>query len=130
MSYISSAFHRPLAELVAECDGITTVRELLDRLVGAEIERASHRQLKRSAILPISLEELERMLVKGRAGSAELPKPARVDSKSALEVVLDAFTDGLILLFVDERRCLSLDEALEARAETKVMLVRRRMLTG
>jgi hypothetical protein len=126
----TASFHRPLSELITDCDGITTVRELLYRLVRAEIERASDRQLKRSAILPISLEELERMLVEGRAGSAELPKPARVDSKSAIEVILDAFMDGLILLFVDEHRCTRLNQSVEAKPETRVMIVRRTMLTG
>ena len=126
----TASFHRPLAELIADCDGITTVRELLHRLVHAEMAQASERWSERRSILPLSLEELERLLGLGRAGSADLPIPQKIDSYRAFEVVMDAFKDGLILLYVDERRCMRLDESLEAGAGSKVMLIRRTMLTG
>lgn len=125
-----ATFYRSLGQLVADCSGIFTVRELLHRLVLAEIRHASERRLHRYAILQIPLEELEQSLGKGRAGSADLPALRKIDPDRAFEVVLDAFTDGLILLFIDERRCMHLDETVQATAETKVMLVRRTMLTG
>lgn len=126
----TSAFHRPLADLVTDCSGISTVRELLHRLVHAEVAQASERQLKRRSILPFTLEELEQMLLGGRAGSADLPAPRMMGPNRAIQVVTDVFTDGLILLFVDERRCMHLDESVEVKPETRVMIVRRTMLTG
>ena len=124
------AFQTQLADLVGDCSGIPTVRELLHRLVHAEVAQASERQLKRRSILPLTLEELDRMLLEGRAGSADLPIPRLMEPNQAVQVVYDAFTDGLILIFVDERRCMLLDEAIEANAETRVMILRRTMLTG
>ena len=126
----TSAFHRPLADLVADCSGTSTVRELLHRLVHAEVAQASERQLKRRSILPFTLEELEQILLEGRAGSADLPAPRMMGPNRAAQVVYDAFIDGLILLFVDERRCMRLDEAITAGPETRVMILRRTMLTG
>jgi len=126
----TSAFHRPLAEFIADCGGILSVRELLRRLVFAEIELAGESQRKRRSMFPFALEELDQMLVEGRAGSADLPKPRKFSSEQAAQVVYDAFSDRLILLFVDERRCTGLDEAIEVGAETRVMILRRTMLTG
>jgi len=130
MNMPASAIHRPLTDLVADCSGICTVRELLHRLVHTEVAQASERQLKRRSILPLTLEELDRLLLEGRAGSADLHIPRMMGPNQAVQVVYDAFTDGLILLFVDERRCMLLDEAIEANAETRVMILRRTMLTG
>jgi hypothetical protein len=124
------AFQTQLADLVGNCSGISTVRELLYRLIHAEMAQAPGRQLKRRSILPLTLEELDRMLLEGRAGSADLPVSKIMGPNRAAQVVCDAFSDGLILLFVDEQRCMRLDETIEAGPKTQVMIVRRTMLTG
>jgi hypothetical protein len=117
-------------ELVPTIGGINTVADLLRRLVAVEIELTSQILSERRSILPLGLEELEEQLLAGRAGVADLPLRNRTDTTRAINLVTNAFTDGLILLFVDERRCLKLDDALDVNSQTRVMLIRRSMLTG
>lgn len=122
--------HRLLSALVPAVAGIHTVSDLLLRLAHAEVSLASRRQRQRRSILPVGLQELDEQLQAGRAGVADLPSPKRIDPAKAIQVVTDAFTDGLILLFVDERRCMRLDEPVEISPETRVLILRLTMLTG
>ena len=119
-----------IADVAPGLSGKVTVASLLARLVAFEMDTSMQRQQRRRTILPLSLEALARQLQAGRAGVAELPKPGRIDPRRAVQVVTDAFSDGLILLFVDERRCTRLDESVEVKPETRVTIVRRTMLTG
>jgi len=130
VSMASSSLHHPLADVAPGLSGQVTVASLLARLTTAEMANSAQRQQFRRSILPLSLEALERQLQAGRAGVADLPKLRRIDPSRAIQVVTDAFVDGLILLFVDERRCMRLNEALDVKPETRVMIVRRTMLTG
>lgn len=122
--------HHPLAEVAPELSGKVTVAALLASLTAAEMANSLQRQHSRRSILPLGLEAMERQLQAGRAGVADLPKPGRIDPGRAVQVVTDAFVDGLILLFVDERRYTRLDESVEVKPESRVMIVRRTMLTG
>ncbi len=110
--------------------GNVTVTSLLHHLVLAEIRNSSRRQQERRSIIPLTLAELEARLESGRAGSADLPPAKGIHPIKAVQAVTDAFADGLILLFVDECRCMRLDETIEVGPETQAMLVRRTMLTG
>lgn len=119
-----------MADVAPGLSGSVTVASLLQRLVAVEIGHAVQRQQQRRSILPLTLEELEAQLNVGRAGVTDHPKAKRIDPARAKQVITDAFADGLILLFVDEQRCTRLDESVEVTPETRVMIVRRTMLTG
>lgn len=121
---------RNIADFVPDLSGKMTVARLLHHLVVAEIGNSNQRHQQRRSIIPLTLAELNSQLDAGRAGSADVPLPKIINSIKAVQVVTDAFTDGLILLFVDEHRCMRLDEVIEVGPETQMMLVRRTMLTG
>ncbi|MDP1587721.1 MAG: hypothetical protein Q8M07_08270, partial [Prosthecobacter sp.] len=122
--------HQLVAELAPALSGTMKTASLLNGLVAAEIELAAQRQMHRRSILPLSLEDLDLQLQAGRAGVADLPRPKKISLGKAVQVVTDAFTDGLILLFVNEHRCRGLDEVVTISPDTRVMIVRRTMLTG
>ena len=126
----ASSMSRPLKSIIPDLDGDVTVAELLSRLAWAEVKAASLRQQKRRGIFPMTVEELDLQLKLGRAGVSDHPIPKRMDAVRAGQAVASAFSDGLILLFVVEQRCISLDENITVSAETNVMIVRRTMLTG
>ena len=121
---------RPLNAILPDLKGDVTVAELLSRLAWDEVQQASLRQQKRRSIFPMTVEELDLQLKSGRAGVSDHPIPKRMDAVRAGQAVASAFSGGLILLFVDEQRCISLDENITISAETNVMIVRRTMLTG
>ena len=129
-----TVLHKPIdlciLDILPDAQFGWSVETLLRRLVIVECATYEERQKERRCVVSISLADLISRLAKGRAGVAELPAAGRVAAEAAIDAVLTAFTDGLILLFIDGRRCADLQEKLQITPETRMMLAHRVMLRG
>lgn len=123
-------FERRLGEFLPGCRECLSAETFLRRLTADECAAYEGRQAKRRATLPLTLREIEEQLAQGRGGVPDRPPAKRTQVEAATDAVLDAFRDGLILLFVDGRRCTDLEAALDVTPETRVMIVRKAMLRG
>lgn len=123
-------FAAVIHDLIPDCERHLTVEALLRRLVAATCRAHEMRETERRAVLPVSLEKLLGQLGQGRAGVADLPPAHPVMVESATADAIDAFRDGLILLFVEGQRCAELDAPLHVTPHTRMLLVRRMMLRG
>jgi hypothetical protein len=110
--------------------GSLTLRDLIDRVVRAEVEAFKKRQQERKLFRALTERQIQEAAGKGKIemGGSELDQ--KVDPNEAVATALEAFEDGLYLVVVDEQEQHSLDAQVYLRPDSKVAFVRLVMLAG
>jgi hypothetical protein len=119
----------PVDELVSGGSPLT-LRELIDRVVHAEVAAFGERQAERRLTRFLSERELWEQAGRGRVdfGGRDLHQPVDVDA--AVGVALESFEDGLYFVVIDGRQYESLDEQVVVGADSRVTFLRLVPLAG
>ncbi len=104
------------------------VRHLITKLV-SETVRDFHLRERERAFEYLTPEGITEGLRKGRIGSPREDRQ-KVDPDMAIAQALQAFEDGLYLLFVDQIEKKSLDEIVQLMPDTVVTVIRLTALAG
>jgi hypothetical protein len=112
-------------------DGGLTLRDLIARVVRAEVEAFCKRQQERQLFRALTARQIEEGAAKGKVemGGSEVP-PQKVDAEEAVGVALQAFEDGLYLVIVDGEEKRQLDAQIALKEDSRVAFVRLVMLAG
>ncbi len=98
--------------LPAEMGGAeVTLRSLLTHIVQAEVEAFEARQSQRRLLTILSPEQIQLGAEQGKIDSGGSELDQTVDIQTAIDIALQAFTDGLYFVFLDGEQI----EDLEAR---------------
>ena len=116
-------------DLHGDGDGLA-LRDLLARVVRAEVEAFRQRQADRRLLHVLTAREIETGVAAGKVdmGGRDVRQP--VDAEAAVAVALEAFEDGLYLVVVDGQDQKSLDQPVFLRPDSRVTFVRLTMLAG
>lgn len=104
------------------------VRHLIAKLVAETVRDFHHRENARPFEI-LTHEKIEVAVAKGKIGIARDEKQS-VDVENAIGQALQAFEDGLYLLFVDEHEKRDLEEIVRLQPETQVTIIRLTALSG
>jgi hypothetical protein len=106
------------------------LQELLTHIVRSEVEGFKTRQAERRLLKVLTTKDIEQGAAAGKisAGGSDLDQ--KVDANEAVAVALEAFTDGLFMVFVDENEVKDLNSVVPLTADSKLMFVRLTMLAG
>jgi hypothetical protein len=107
-----------------------TLRELITRIVHNEVQAFEKRQEDRKLVRILTERDIEAGLEKGRVDSGGRDLHQRVDPEEAVGTALQAFEDGLYLVFLDEEEQRDLDKQVFLRPDSKLTFVRLTMLAG
>lgn len=107
---------------------IYRVRHLIAKLVQESV-RDFHLREGESPLRVLTPEAIEEGLRKGKFGRAREERQ-RVDLDQATGQALQAFEDGLYLLFVDDEEKRSLEDPVHLRPDTKITVIRLTALSG
>ncbi len=107
-----------------------TLRELITRIVHNEVQAFEKRQEQRKLVRILTEREMESGLEKGRVDSGGRDLHQKVDPDEAVGAALQAFEDGLYLVFLDEEEQRDLDKQIFLRPDSKLTFVRLTMLAG
>jgi hypothetical protein len=107
-----------------------TLRELITRIVHNEVQTFEKRQEERKLIRILTEREIESGLEKGRVDSGGRDLHQKVNADEAVGTALQAFEDGLYLVFLDEEEQRDLDKQVFLRPDSKLTFVRLTMLAG
>ena len=110
--------------------GSLTLRDLIGRVVRAEVEAFQKRQQERRLFRALTEKQIEAGTAKGKieAGGSDLNQ--KVDAEEAVATALEAFEDGLYLVVIDEQEQRSLDAQVFLQSDSTVAFVRLVMLAG
>jgi hypothetical protein len=107
-----------------------TLRELIDRVVRAEVAAFGERQSDRRLARLLSERQIREQADRGRVdfGGRAFDQP--VDVEVAVGVALESFDDGLYLVVIDGRQHESLDEQVVLGADSRLTFLRLVPLAG
>ena len=110
--------------------GALTLRELIARIVRAEVQAFRQRQQERRLLRALTASDIEKGVVKGKVDMGGHDLGQKVDEEEAVGVALQAFEDGLYLVVVDGEERRDLDAQVFLRPDSRVTFVRLTMLAG
>src|SRR5436190_13505324 len=107
-----------------------TLRELITKIVLEEVEGFQKRQEQRKLVRILTEREIEAGLEKGRVDSGGRDLHQKVNPEEAVSTALQAFEDGLYLVFLDDEEQRDLDKQVFLRPDSKLTFIRLSMLAG
>ena len=111
-------------------DEALTLRELITRIVHGEVEAFEKRQEERKLARILTEGEISVGLERGRVDSGGRDLHQKVNVEEAVATALQAFEDGIYLVFLDEEEQRDLDKQVFLRPDSKLIFVRLVMLAG
>jgi predicted polyphosphate/ATP-dependent NAD kinase len=108
-----------------------TLRDLIARVVRAEVAAFQERRERRRLVQALTREEVERGAARGKVdtGGREEAEPD-ADPEAAVAAALQAFEDGLYYVFIDGEQVEALERPVAVRAESRVTFLRLVALAG
>jgi hypothetical protein len=122
-------FSVPLPPDLGEGGGLT-LRELITRVVLAEVEAFRLRQEKRRLTRVLSPAQIDEGLAKGKVESGGSEIDQKVDDDDAVATALQGFEDGLYLVVIDGVEHRDLDAQVYVQAGSRVTFIRLVFLAG
>lgn len=110
--------------------GPLTLRQLIARIVAAEVQNFQKRQEARRLDRVMTRAQIETAADTGRISPEARNLNHRVDVEDAVEVALQAFEDGLYLVIIDEMECRDLEQIVHLTSDSTITFVRLTFLAG
>ncbi len=107
-----------------------TLRELITRIVREEVQAFEQRQEQRKLVRILTEKQIESGLEKGRVDSGGRDLHQKVDADAAVGTALQAFEDGLYLVFLDDEEQRELDKQVFVQPNSRLTFVRLTLLAG
>ncbi len=114
----------------AHSPGSLTLQDLITRVVRSEVVAFRERQEQRRLTRFLTQAQIEQAAARGKIemGGSDLDQP--VDVQEAVQTALQAFQDGIYLVFVDGEQQQSLAAPVHLQDHSRVSFIRLMMLAG
>ena len=109
---------------------LLTLRDLLTQIVLAEVAGFAARQSQRRLMRIINPAEIRLGVEQGKVDSGGSDVEQVVDPERAVETALQAFTDGLYFVFLDEQQQENLDTTVRLQPHSELLFLRLVALVG
>lgn len=110
--------------------GGVTLRDLVARVVRAEVEAFRRRQSDRQMFRVLTAKEIADGANKGKIQMGGSDLDQEVDEEEAIAAALQAFEDGLYLVILDGIEHKQLDQQVYLHPETRMTFLRLTLLAG
>ncbi len=106
------------------------LRDLIARIVRAQVAAFQQRQEARRFIRVLTAAEIQRGVAQGKVDMGGQELQQHVEPDLAVAAAWQAFEDGLYLVFVDDEQLCSLDSKLRFRPDSRLTFLRLTPLAG
>ena len=107
-----------------------TLRELIIRVVRAEVGAFERREQARRLVRVLSSTEIADGAARGKVDSGGRPRTGPVDEAQAIGAALQGFEDGLYLVILDGIEQRSLDAQIYPKPDSQLVFLRLTFLAG
>jgi hypothetical protein len=117
-------------DLKSDGDSLT-LRELIARIVVAEVQKFNARQIEKQTFHALTEKQIQEGAAKGKVdmGGREHP-PQKADPEQAIAAAITAFEDGLYLVVIDEQEQKNLDKEVYLKPDSRITFIRLTLLAG
>ena len=111
--------------------GGLTLRDLIGRVVRAEVQAFRQRQADRQVFRALTARQIEAGVERGKIemGGSELAQQ-EVDEEGAVAAACQAFEDGIYLVVIDGEEQREIDREIHVRPDSRITFVRLTLLAG
>jgi hypothetical protein len=120
----------PFPPDLREGGGRLTLRDLITRVVRAEVEAFRQRQDERQFLRALTARQVEEGAARGKVDMGGRKLKQQVDGEEAVAAALQAFEDGIYLVVLDGEQQSELDREIHMQPDSRVTFVRLVMLAG
>src|SRR5262245_49121869 len=110
--------------------GDLSLRDLIARIVRAEVAAFRDRREERRLVRALSATEIADGVAKGKVDMGGRDLDQEVDEEQAVGAALQAFEDGIYLVAVDGRDVRDLDQSVYLTADSRITFIRLALLAG
>ncbi|HEX5831750.1 MAG TPA: hypothetical protein VFY16_12265 [Gemmatimonadaceae bacterium] len=110
--------------------GGLTLRDLITRVVRAEVSAFARREQARRLMRVLSEAEIAEGAARGKVDAGGRPPTGPVDEEAAVAAALQGFEDGLYLVILDGAEQRELDRQVYLTAESRLVFLRLTFLAG
>ncbi len=108
----------------------TTLRDLIARVVTAEVSAFQERQDRQKFVRALNAEAIEQGVARGKVDMGGRDLDQQVDPEAAVGTALQAFEDGIYLVVVDGEEQRELDREIYLKPDSRVTFLRLTLLAG
>ncbi len=120
----------PLPPGLDDDGGGLTLRQLITRIVLAEVEAFRERQEERKMLKALTATQIDDALAKGKVDMGGRDLKQDVDEDAAVGAALQAFEDGIYMVVLDGEEQRDLDREIYLQADSRITFIRLAMLAG
>lgn len=117
-------------DLGTDGDGGITLRDLISRIVRAEVDAFAARSRGRRFVRVLSAREIDDGSKRGKVDPGGRPQGAPVDPDAAVGAALQGFVDGLYIVLIDGAEQRDLDRRVFVHSESRLVFLRLTFLAG
>ena len=107
-----------------------TLRDLIAHVVRFEVAAFKERQSERRLVRALTARQIEAGLAVGKVGIGGSDLDQHVDPDQAVSAAIEAFSDGLFFVVVDEAEIKDLDAVVTLTERSRLTFIRFTMLAG
>ncbi len=111
-------------------EGIGSLRELLTAFVESEVERYNSKDTEAPLLSCLTAEEIEAQSEAGKVSFGRLWSDKKADKAKAVQTAIQAFTDGLVRVLMDDTELTELDAPLKVHEGAVFTFIRLTFLAG
>lgn len=117
-------------QLRLEIEDTITLRNLLAQIVRSEVANFEDRQRQRRLVQVLSPTHINLGVEQGKVDLGGRDLEQAVDVDAAIETALQAFTDGLYFVFLDEQQQGNLEDVVTLQPNSQLLFLRLVPLVG
>lgn len=117
-------------QLSLDLENTTTLRDLLTQIVRSEVASFEDRQRQRRLTQVLSPAQISLGIDQGKVDSGGSDLEQTVDVEAAIATALQAFADGLYVVFLDEQQQGTLEDVVTLKPDSQLLFLRLVPLVG
>ncbi len=119
-----------LRQKVKLTGNIKTLEDLITQLVTHNVN-SFNKEIETDKILSfLSPNEIQNQSITGKIGFGEIENKTKANINSSIENALQAFEDGIFVVFIDDDEVKTLKEPLAIKVSSSITFIRMTFLTG
>jgi len=112
-------------------DSATTLNHLLEQIVADQVKAFSQRQHESQLLKALTQKNIDTSAQLGKitSGASQVPKQP-VDLQQAIMTAKEAFSDGIFMVFIDDKQITEIDTPILLNEDSRVLFIRLTLLAG
>jgi hypothetical protein len=107
-----------------------TVQRLIEAVVDQQVREYNSKPLERNLLPFLDQQAIDANATTGKLGFGSIYNEAKADPSAAKKTALQAFEDGLFVVFADDKEFTHADETIDIHPTTVITFIRLTFLAG